>query len=306
MSVAARQRPAVIAGLAEIADRFDHALLDQFGVLHDGRRLYPGVLDCLGRMRAAGKTITVLSNSGKPGAENAARLAALGLPVTAYDRIVTSGDALRISIRARSDLPFDRLGRRCYLVSTGDDRTMIDGLDLDLVEEIGSADFILLAGLSPEAAELERWRARFAPAIAAGLPLVCANPDVTMFSPRGLLPGPGAVAALYRSLGGAVTYVGKPHPQIYAVALKALGNPPPARVLAVGDSLDHDMLGARRIGALGLFVTGGIHAADFADASDPADIVDITRRLAAGSDRMPGWVMATLAWPAESSGGRHR
>lgn len=306
MKAAARQRPAVIAGLAEIAGRFDHVLLDQFGVLHDGQRLYPQVTDCLAGLRAAGKSITILSNSGKPGTVNVKRLAAMGLPAEAYDRVITSGDALRISIRARSDAPFDRLGRRCYLVSTGGDRAMIDGLDLDVVEEIGSADFILFAGLNPEAAELERWRPRFAPAIAAGLPLICANPDVTMFSPRGLLPGPGAIAGLYGRMGGAVTYIGKPHPQIYAVALAALGDPALGRVLAVGDSLDHDILGARRVGAAGLFITGGIHAADFADASEPADIIDITRRLAAGGDRMPDWVMATLAWPAETAGGLQR
>jgi HAD superfamily hydrolase (TIGR01459 family) len=299
---AARRRLTVIAGLADIADRFDHVLLDQFGVLHDGQRLYPEVVDCLARLRAAGKSTTILSNSGKPGTANVKRLAAIGLPADSYDRMITSGDALRISIQARDDPPFDRLGRRCYLVSTGGDRTMIDGLDLDVVAEIGSADFILFAGLDPEAAELEPWRPRFAPAIAAGLPLICANPDLTMFSPRGLLPGPGAIAGLYGRMGGAVTYIGKPHPQIYAVALAALRHPPASRVVAIGDSLDHDVLGARRTGIASVFVTGGIHAAEFAVVTDTAETTDLVRRLAGGGDKTPDWVMSTLAWHAPTAG----
>lgn len=288
-------RPLPIRGLAGIADRFDHVILDQFGVLHDGRTLYPQVRDCLARLRAAGKSLTILSNSGKPGAGNVARLAAIGLPADAYDRMITSGDTLRAAIAARDGAPFDRLGRRCFLVSTGADRTMLEGLAIDVVAAIGSADFILIAGLDPEAAELDRWRPLFAPAVAAGLPLICANPDLTMFSPRGLLPGPGALAALYERLGGAVTYVGKPHPKIYGMALAALGHPPASRVIAVGDSLDHDVLGARRMAIASVFVTGGIHAADFAALADPAAIAAATRRLAA-ADRLPDWVMPALAW----------
>lgn len=297
-------RPVAIDGLARIAERFDHALLDQFGVLHDGRRLYPRVLDCLARLRAAGKSITILSNSGRPGTVNVARLAAIGLPDTLYDRIITSGDALRAGFAARDSAPFDRLGRRCFLISRGDDRTVVDGLGLDLVDTPAKADFLLLSGLDDAAADLDAWRARLAP-LAAGLPMICANPDTTMFGAAGFLPGPGAVAALYQSLGGDVTHIGKPHRQIYAVALRALGDPPPARVLAVGDSLDHDIRGAREIGAAGLFITGGIHAPDFAQVRGREAVLALTRRLAAGGDRLPDWVMPTLAWlpdpPGESA-----
>ncbi len=295
--------PVAIDGLARIAERFDHALLDQFGVLHDGQRLYPRVLDCLGHLKAAGKTVTILSNSGKPGTANAARLAAIGVPEAAYDRIITSGDALRACIVARDRAPFDRLGRRCFLVSRGDDRTVIDGLDLDLVDRPAKADFLLLAGLDDAASAIEPWRARLAPLAAAGLPMICANPDTTMIGAAGLLPGPGAVAALYRSLGGDVTHIGKPHRQIYAVALAALGDPSPGRVLAVGDSLDHDIRGAREIGAAGLFITGGIHAPDFAQARGREAVLALTRRLAAGDDRLPDWVMPTLAWLPDPPGG---
>src|SRR3546814_8339566 len=113
----------------------------------------------------AGKTVTILSNSGKPGTANAARLAAIGLHESAYDRIITSGDALRAGFAARDSAPFDRLGRRCFLVSRGDDRTVVDGLGLDLVDTPAMADFLLLAGLDDAASDLEAWRAPLAPQI---------------------------------------------------------------------------------------------------------------------------------------------
>src|SRR3954471_7675215 len=93
MSEGKRSAPAYIDGVAAIADRFDHVLLDQWGVLHDGQRIFPGVRNAIARLKAAGKRVLVLSNSGKRAAENATRLARFGLPVDAYDGLVTSGEA---------------------------------------------------------------------------------------------------------------------------------------------------------------------------------------------------------------------
>ncbi|MDU1809208.1 MAG: TIGR01459 family HAD-type hydrolase, partial [Bradyrhizobium sp.] len=59
-----------ISGLSAIADRFDHVLLDQWGTLHDGRTVFPVALDCLARLREAGKRVLVLSNSGKRASQN--------------------------------------------------------------------------------------------------------------------------------------------------------------------------------------------------------------------------------------------
>lgn len=134
--------------------------------------------------------------------------------------------------------------------------------------------------------------------------MICANPDTTMFSATGLLPGPGAVAKLLESLGGTVTYVGKPHRLIYTTVLQALGNPPAARVLAIGDSLDHDVLGAARIGARTLFVLDGVQAPHFAGAADDEAIAATIRRLAGAAGALPDWTMRQLAWSTEKGRAR--
>ena len=77
------------------AEAFDAVFFDQYGVLHDGRRLYPGVIETLAALKARGVRVAVLSNSGKSGEANARRLERIGVACDLYDRFVTSGDVAR-------------------------------------------------------------------------------------------------------------------------------------------------------------------------------------------------------------------
>src|SRR4029453_6870576 len=141
----------------------------------------------------------------------------------------------------------------------GNALSMIEGLDFVAVTNPLRADFIWLAGLDDLSTNPEDWRQDLEGFAARGLPMLCANPDLAMFTSKGLLPAPGALAALYAKLGGTVHYVGKPHPAIFAAALRQLGGPKPERVLVVGDSLDHDVEGGRRAGMLTALITSGAH-----------------------------------------------
>lgn len=276
-----------IEGLHVIIDRFDHVLLDQWGTLHEGQSIFPVALDCVTRLRQAGKRVLVLSNSGKRASSNAQRLASLGLKPDAYDGILTSGEATWIGLKTRAHAPFNELGHKCFLISRGSDRTVVDGLDLAVVNEVEKSDFILLAGLDDAAAEPEHWRRCLTTAAACGRPMLCANPDLAMFGAKGLIPAPGALAHFYEQIGGRVTFVGKPHAPIFATALQQLGHPAPARVLMVGDSLDHDIAGGRAAGMLTLFLCNGVHR-DGASSS--------LETMTDGSTRPPHWSMTRLAW----------
>lgn len=57
--------------------------------------------------------------------------------------------------------------------------------------------------------------------------------------------------------------MGKPDPIIYKVALDML-KLPKGKVIAIGDSLQHDIQGACNAGVDSIFITGGIHAKDIA------------------------------------------
>ncbi|CCD99491.1 TIGR01459 family HAD-type hydrolase [Bradyrhizobium sp. STM 3809] len=282
-----------ISGLSAIADRFDHVLLDQWGTLHDGRMVFPAAHDCLERLRAAGKQTLVLSNSGKRARPNAARLAQLGLPRATYDGILTSGEVTWTGLRDRTRAPFTDCGHACFLITRGGDCSLIDGLDLVVVNDTRDADFILLGGLDEDVAEPDLWRDHFARAADRQVPMICANPDLMMFGASGLVPAPGTLARAYEWLGGAVSFVGKPHPPIFAAALEQLGHPDPHRVLMIGDSLDHDVAGARAMGMQTLLLADGVHRTTLAGAPD---LAAATRKLAASAGRMPNWTMQQLSW----------
>ncbi|MGL3210207.1 TIGR01459 family HAD-type hydrolase [Bradyrhizobium sp. BR 1433] len=282
-----------IAGLHAIADRFDHVLLDQWGTLHEGLAVFPAALECVARLREAGKRILILSNSGKRAGSNQRRLATLGLPSDAYDGVLSSGEVTWRGLHAREQAPFAELGRACFLISRDGDRSIVDGTDLVVVSNMREADFILLGGLDDDAAEPERWREPLATAAARQLPMLCANPDLVMFGVAGLIPAPGALAAFYHSLGGTVLFVGKPHPPMFAAARDQLGRPPPDRILVIGDSLDHDIAGGRTAGMLTLLIGSGAHRATLAQASDLPRAIQTVAGTAA---RMPHWTMDHLTW----------
>ena len=80
--------------LLDTADSFDIAVLDQWGVLHDGSVPYPGAVQALQKLRDAGKHIVVLSNSGKRSDLNRQRIANVGIPVDPIAHVMTSGEAV--------------------------------------------------------------------------------------------------------------------------------------------------------------------------------------------------------------------
>ena len=259
----------VLAGFAPLIERYDGFLLDQWGVLHDGVTVYPGVLGTLRALAAAGKRVVLLSNSGKRAAANAERLTALGIDATLYLTVVTSGELAWRGLRDRS-APFAELGNRCLLISRGDDRGTIDGLAISETDA-DHADFVLLAGTDSNARASAEIEAALAVALARALPLVCCNPDFSSVEP-GSEQGraPGAFALDYRRAGGEVWFIGKPWPEVYRAALAEL-DLPADRVLAVGDSLDHDIKGAADAGIDAALTRGGVHRETLAGDFDAAE-----------------------------------
>ncbi|MEQ8968677.1 MAG: TIGR01459 family HAD-type hydrolase [Azospirillaceae bacterium] len=298
-SAAATGRAEPIAGLAALASRYDGFVVDQWGVLHDGERAYPGAAEALTALRRAGKRVVILSNSGKRAALNEARMAALDLGPEGYDAVITSGEACWHDLAERDDPFYAGLGRRCLLFSRGGDTSVVDGLDLEVVTEAGRADFLLLTGADEAETTLDDFDPVLRAARAADLPLVCANPDIVGIAGGRLIASPGAIAARYEALGGRVRYLGKPHPEIYGHCRRALGAIPDERVIAIGDSLQHDIAGGRAAGFATALVAGGIHRDALAEPLAAGDRAALDRALAPLAERhgaVPDFVLPAFVW----------
>ena len=84
-----------LPGFAPLADRFDGFILDLWGVIHDGVNAFPHAVDCLARLREAGKRTLLLSNVPRPNDAAQALMRGMGIPDDLYTDILTSGEAVR-------------------------------------------------------------------------------------------------------------------------------------------------------------------------------------------------------------------
>ena len=78
--------------LSEIVDRYDAFLVDQYGVLLDGAGLYDHARGVLDELAARGKTVLLISNSGKRSAANVARLGRFGVSRATFLDVLSSGE----------------------------------------------------------------------------------------------------------------------------------------------------------------------------------------------------------------------
>ena len=253
-------QPKLIDGLHDIADDYDVFFLDQFGVLHDGNQPYADVVTALQILYAAGKELVVLSNSGKRAAPNIERLVQMGFPLEIFRAVISSGEVAWRGIKdGHFGLPFIA-GKKTYIIGkTGDDYGMGD-LGLQFVEVPDEADFLLILGSNCPATSLEDYAVLLTSAVLKNIPALCANPDHWMLTRTGLVPAPGAIAKTYQVLGGTVRFIGKPYPDIYQLALSSSSVQDKARIVAIGDSVEHDIRGAADFGISSVLVRTGVLA----------------------------------------------
>ncbi|QQS14288.1 MAG: TIGR01459 family HAD-type hydrolase [Rhodospirillales bacterium] len=290
---------ATIGGVSAVIDRYDAFVLDLWGVVHNGREPYPGVLDCLTRLKAAGKGTLLLSNAPRRAYAAVGRLAEMGVTRDLFGDILTSGDDTWHALRTRGAPdaePFYRdLGRRAFLLGAGRDLSLFDEVDVEQVRDVSGADFILCTNLFEYGDTPDTYAALLREGRARDLPMICANPDLVVVIGETLEYCAGAIGAAYEKLGGFVMYHGKPHAPVYARARAMLGGADPRRVLCVGDSLRTDIAGANAAGLDSLLVTGGIHKDEFVDAAGAIDPARIAA-MAAREKARPTWIGPGLRW----------
>jgi hypothetical protein len=162
-----------IDGLCAISESFDLFLIDQFGVLHNGVEPYAGAMECLTRLKAQGKKVVLLSNSGKRASANRSRLLQFGFTAASFDHVLTSGEVAWQGIvdRTLGD-PFVP-GSRMFLVGHEDYDYGFDQIGLTAVENPASADFIMIAASRAPKMSLAQHLEALAAAAASKLPALC-------------------------------------------------------------------------------------------------------------------------------------
>ncbi len=253
----------LIAGLRELAPRYEGFILDLWGVIHDGVAPIPEAIDCLRSLIDEGKRIVLLSNAPRRAEDVVRRINALGVPAGLYHHVMSSGEEAWQHLSARDDAFYAALGRRCLHIGSERDLEIRQELDLDYVDDPEDAEFILNTGPAGWDDRIEDYEPLLRKALDHGLPMVCANPDLVVQRGTTLHLCAGALAKWYEEAGGRVRWHGKPFRSVYDSCLRLLDIADRSRILAVGDSLRTDIAGAAGAGIDSLLIAGGIHAEEF-------------------------------------------
>jgi HAD superfamily hydrolase (TIGR01459 family) len=267
--------PPSISGLADLAGRYDAVLSDVWGVVHNGVEAFPGAVDALTQYRQAGGKVVFITNAPRPSGPIVQMLEKLGVQRSAYDAIVSSGDATRTMIGKYRGKAIHHVG------PPTDDDALYEGLDVHR-SSAEEAEVVVVTDLDTDDDTPEMYRERARLWLKRRLPMICANPDRVVEHGDKIIYCGGALGDLYAAMGGMVLMAGKPYQPIYEEAFRlaeeAAGRKlDKSRVLAIGDSVRTDATGAAQFGIDLLFVTGSIHAAEL-DAfgkPDPQAIVDL-------------------------------
>ncbi|TFV36792.1 TIGR01459 family HAD-type hydrolase [Bradyrhizobium frederickii] len=262
-------------GLRELVGGVEVVLSDIWGVVHNGLESFPEACEALHTYRSRGGTVILITNAPRPADSVQRQLRKLGVADETYDAIVSSGDLTRLYVA-------EHPGRKMFWLGPERDSSIYRGLDAKAAT-LEEADYIVCTGLYDDETETaEDYRGMMLKARERKLTLVCANPDIVVERGDRLIYCAGAIAELYRELGGEVIFYGKPHRPIYERAMALAGERQGhqidrKKVLAIGDSVRTDLTGAREFGIDCLFVTRGIHAEEFEglDQLDPASVMEL-------------------------------
>lgn len=238
--------------LGQLPQKYRLVLCDIWGVVHDGGQLLAGARDRLLQWRGEGRDVVLVTNAPRPADTIQHQLDLLGLPREAYSAITSSGAA---GIAALSD-PLRPVG----FLGTSEDRADLLRGGLDIVRD-GFSE-LACTGLDEWRDDLDQYRPQLAELAEAGVTLHCLNPDRIVIHRGRREACAGALADMYEELGGEVVWYGKPYPAIYDHARALAGGPFREEMLAIGDGLQTDMLGAARYGIDAIFVSHGIHAGE--------------------------------------------
>lgn len=273
--------------LKPLSGRYSGILLDLWGCLHDGSHLYPGAHECLVKLRAQGMKIIMLSNAPRRTEKALIVLDRLGVGRALYDGALTSGEAGYMALKD-GHLSY---GPRYFYIGPGKDADVLGGLRYTPTPRIAAADFILNVGFGSEEHSMDEWDGVLSDAAARKLPMLCLNPDMEVVKITGeRFPCAGVIARAYERLGCTVTYFGKPYPEVYAQALAMMGLSGD-KVLAIGDGLHTDVLGAKQAGCASALVTGGILKQELGNISREA-----LRAHLAKQDVQADYVLPGLVW----------
>ncbi len=238
-----------LSHLSEIYNSYDTFIIDLWGVMHNGIKLNKGAVEVVEKLNKYKKKIVFLSNAPRPSKQVVNFLKKMKFNEKFLNNVLTSGEAAIESIKS------NKFGKSFFHLGPQRDESLFEDSKKNKTS-IKDCDFILCTGLlEGHENDLKYYNGLLAEHVTKKF--VCTNPDLVVHRGNISEHCAGAVAEIFKSLGGEVIYFGKPHKEIYEIFLKKN-----EKVLAIGDNLKTDIKGANNLNIDSLFITNGIHKAE--------------------------------------------
>ena len=244
-----------ISGLSQISDQYNSFLIDLWGVVHNGINLFPDILFLLKKLKDNNKQVVFITNAPRRSLTIKEQLNQFGINSSLFSNIVSSGE---ISWLRMKEIILDKKNN-CYHIGPPRDNHLVEGLNINIVDEPKKTDFILNTGPWGDNDMLENYTEILSKLYEFKPLMICANPDKKVIRGKNFMICAGLLAEYYESLGGKVEYFGKPYFEIYEYSLKLLIETDKKKILIIGDSLGNDIKGAINQSIDSLLVTDGIH-----------------------------------------------
>ena len=237
-------------------DEYDLVLFDLWGVIVEGDKTYPGIIDTINRMIT--KTdIMFLTNTPRPAFKVVENLQNFGMSQVVEEMIVTSGDIARQMIQAHR-LSLDGKVPTIYHLGADRNEDILIEFDNELTNDLGVADILLLSLYRDEHEDIHEFDHLLEQAAQnRDLLTICSNPDITIPKHGTLRYCAGYFASIIEKFGGKVIYTGKPKNVIYNSILQRKKGIKKNRILMVGDTLETDIMGANNANIHSALVLSG-------------------------------------------------
>lgn len=259
-------------------------LLDLDGVVYRGDTPLPGAVEFISELQARRVPfLFITNNSTRTPAQYVAKLARMGLRV-GEEKILTSSLATAAYLATLAPP-----GTPIYVIGETGLRQALAARGFLVTGDHAAACYVV-AGHDTALTWPKLAAATLA--IRRGAAFIATNPDRTLPTEEGLVPGAGAIlAALEAASGVPPQVIGKPEAGIFRQALARLSMSP-EYVAMIGDRLETDILGGHRAGLRTIAVLSGVTTAEeFAQANPQPDWVfeNLAALFAAWSSHVPNW-----------------
>ncbi|MBI3923482.1 MAG: phosphoglycolate/pyridoxal phosphate family phosphatase [Armatimonadetes bacterium] len=233
-------------------------LLDMDGVIYLGKRVVPGAVAAIARLRENGLRVCFCSNnSSKSRTDYQEKLRSLGIP-SEIEEIVNSARATALYLEETGKLPC-----RVLVVGgagLGEELSSV-GAEV-VVDGVTEADFVIV-GFDRQF-NYETLTRAFK-ALEKGAGFIATNRDATLPLEDGQYPGGGTmVAAIETAIGRPPIVIGKPSPYSLLKLLEQVGGSPETAMM-VGDRLETDILAGKQGGLQTTLVLTGVSTREEAD-----------------------------------------